>query len=289
MALVLLVAATACSTIEGHHWRKTTGSTFVVVVSLPSTNPHSPELNNQEPWFADAVEEAVFQWDSHPDLTVIYQYEDPGVRTCDFFRANPDLDWNCVEAWMVSQTHINTHVNGAAGLAFRLVDAVHYFNGNVNSPARIEVVNDWSTQPAGSRENAVCHEIGHMLGLNHAIPIDHDSDPETPDFQPPGPCQGAVPDKDLEAPYDQNGFDWQNIDIIYDTCHNDTTGPTGANTGTDDLSSGGYDSCGAARLAPQEDVMTMLEEAVAEARDRQQRRVPAQPYPEDMELQVVVD
>ena len=295
MAVVALVAATGCTKIDGKHWRKDSGSSFVLVVSIPSQNPHSPELNNQEPWFVSAVQEAAAKWNAHPDLTVISHVENPGEATCNLWRSDPNTDWNCVEAWLNTNEHLGTHVPGSGGLAFRLADAIHYFNGGSVNPARIEIANDWSGAGANEsvqRRNAVCHELGHMIGLNHADPVtgDWDSNPETPDttIQPLGPCQpslDASPDRDTEAPYGQEGYDWDNVGIIYDTCHNDATGPDGAGPDPtlDDVSTIGYDVCGSGFSAESQsvsdrEVRRRMSEAVTQARargdDRKSNRIP---------------
>jgi hypothetical protein len=257
LTLICLAATlTGCSKVDTKRWRKTFGTQlgeqYVLVVSVPLNNPEweTPEGQNQTEWFVDAVLEAVANWDSHPDITVIPVIEEGNVNTCDFFRGNVATDWNCINAWMVP----NAAIAPNAGVASVWADAQYRYNGsNPAEPSRFAVVEDWSSQGANadvSRRNAVCHELGHTLGLQHADMVDLDEDPGTgvdgKEYQPPGPCQDAVPDRDQEAPYDLAGFDWQNIDELYDTCHNDASGPLGGGVvdPIDDLDTIGYDECG---------------------------------------------
>lgn len=252
LALVLVTAATACSKNTAQRWSKSTGSTYRIHVAIPETNPLFSGGDNQEAWFVAAVQSAVSHANSHPDLQVNWSaVSGPPGTICDdnFNNFKP----NCVEAWLVP----NSAIAPFAGQAIRFANPTHYFNGNPDNtpadPARLMVANDWTGQPAGARENAVCHELFHLFGLDHADMVDTNGD-GTPDYQPEGPCVNAVPDKDPDAPYDQAGYDWQNLDIKYDTCVNDTFNAPGGgpiDPENDDLSSGGYDSCGGAAASAQ--------------------------------------
>jgi hypothetical protein len=266
LAVVIAAAATACSKNSPHRWAKSTGDTFRLHVSIPVWNPHFPGGDNQEEWFVNAVAVAVAEMNSHPDLQVNYSLSNPqGINgggpgsICDdnFNNFKP----NCVEAWLVPNAELQAHqpeTPGVVGLAFRFANPTYYFNGNPDAnpavPARIEVANDWTGQPNGLRQLAVLHELGHMLGLEHADRVDTDGD-GNPDYQPVGPGvttadpDDPIYDRDTESPFDQAGYDWQNLDIKYNACVNDTDFPHPGggpvDPVNDDLTSGGYDACGA--------------------------------------------
>lgn len=174
-AVALVLTLGACSEPGPNHWPgPVNGVTTVDVYVRPQS---------QTPALLAAARHAVAQWNAHPLLN---------VRTtgtpCDTVTVGAP---NCFAIWWVLPQHMP---GGHGGLAYRMPGAdgmLH--NGTPGNPARMYISTLFGGSSAISQRNAVCHEMGHMLGL------EHDNEGRQ------GPCVDGVPDQE----------DLDNVTIMY--------------------------------------------------------------------------
>ncbi len=193
VALVALLLA-GCSQRGSQHWRRDTANRPTLInVEVPSSTPYGP---NGGPVLKDAVDLAIKRWNRAPDI----QLDRVAPGTC----SPTNLDQrNCFQVWTVPPS---IEANAFSRL---LGDGKHLYSHNGGSPvdwSRVVINQDWLSN-AGLIENAVCHEIGHQIGLKH---FDPDGD-GTPDEE--GPCVTGSPDL----------FDRANVDQLYNICHVDAS------------------------------------------------------------------
>jgi hypothetical protein len=191
VALVALLVA-GCSQRGTQHWRRDTANRPTLIdVEVPASTPYGA---NGGVVLKDAVDTALRRWNRSPDIQLVRV--DPG--TC----SPTNLDQrNCFQVWTVPSSIEANAFSRVWG------DGTHLYSTDGGSPAdwsRVVINQDWLAN-ADLIKNAVCHEIGHQIGLQHFDP----NGDNTPDAE--GPCVNGHPD-----PYDRS-----NVDRMYNICHVD--------------------------------------------------------------------
>lgn len=154
-ALIAFFALSACdsSTTTGHHWRRSSGEQTVVVVNI---KPGAEVLR-------PAIENSVQDWDRNPRIRVVIRDQCQDGQNCVPIRGE--------------------RRNG--GIATRGVTAEKHI---LTGTGTFIIFDNSSGQDLAQLQNGVCHELGHIFGL------DHSSDGTQ------GPCQNGNPtqhDQDL--------------------------------------------------------------------------------------------
>lgn len=165
-AIILALTLGACSEPGPNRWPGPVGGVTTVNVYI---RPQS-----QTPALLAAAQHAVAQWNAHPLVNVRLT-----SMPCDTATADAS---NCFAIWWVLPQFM---LNGAGGLAYRMPGAdgmLH--NGTPSNPARMQVSTLFNGSTTTRQRNSVCHEMGHMLGL------EHDSEGRQ------GPCIDGVPDQE---------------------------------------------------------------------------------------------